>query len=257
MFLQKIIEAKKRETEKLKQELPLSVLREKAEKMPPARDFRKGLADSTCAIIAEIKKSSPSKGLLAGDFDPAGFAVAYAQGGAAALSVLTEKNFFAGRPEHIAKVKTATDLPVLRKDFIIEEWQVWESRVIGADAVLLISEIFEERRLRDFINVAERLGMTPLVEVHAREELKKSISAGAGVIGINNRDLGTFRTDIAASINLAPDIPPGIISVSESGIRNRADIERLLSCGFCAFLVGEALVRSADKTGKMRELLGK
>jgi indole-3-glycerol phosphate synthase len=257
MFLEKIIAAKKRETEQLKKIHPLPVLREKAEALPPARDFRKALADSPCAIIAEIKKSSPSKGILAEDFDPAGFASAYAQGGAAAISVLTERMFFAGHPEHVREVKTATGLPVLRKDFILEEWQVCESRVLGADAVLLIAALLDEQRLRSLIRDVERLGMTPLVEIHSGEELETAASAGAGVIGINNRDLVTFHTDIEVSIGISARIPPGIISVSESGIRSRTDIERLLSCGIRAFLVGEALVRSRDKIQKLKELLGK
>jgi indole-3-glycerol phosphate synthase len=206
------------------------------------------------ALIAELKKASPSRGVLAHTFDPVTLARSYAANGAAALSVLTDEKFFQGHLETLAAVRSAVDLPLLRKDFILEEYQIWESRAFGADAALLIVAALEPARLRDLLHAAKGVGLGALVEVHARGELEIALSIGAPVIGINNRNLQTFETRLETSLDLLPLIPPGPVVVSESGFFSRADVERVVAAGAHAVLVGEALVRATDVAAKVREL---
>ncbi len=225
---------------------------------PPVRDFRRALdAGAGCAIIAEVKRRSPSRGLLRADFDPVRIAREYESHGAAAVSVLTDETFFGGCDADLSVVGSAVTLPILRKEFIIDPYQVYETRAIGADAILLIAAILTEGQLREYRDLAASLGLAALVEIHNRGELEKTLAAGAEIVGINNRDLKTFVTDIRTSITLAPLIPKGRIAVSESGIRTRAEIETLLKAGIRVFLIGETLIAAPEIGPKLGELLGK
>ena len=255
MILDDIIEVKRREVAERKETIPLSALEKTIEGMPPTRDFRKALGGGGCSIIAEVKRRSPSRGVIREDFDPVRIAVAYEQNGAAAVSVLTDETFFGGSSEDLTAVKGAISLPVLRKEFIIDPWQIKETRAIGADALLLIAAILGENELREYRELAASLGLASLVEVHDRRELEKALSSGAEIIGINNRDLRTFTTDIATSLALAPLVPADRIVVSESGIRSRAEIETLMRAGIRAFLIGETLVAAPDIGATLRRLL--
>jgi len=219
------------------------------------RDFAGALRAQRPAIISEIKKASPSKGVLIERFRPAELAQSYERGGAAALSVLTDRDFFQGSLDDLRTARAACSLPVLRKDFTIDEYHVFEAAAAGADAILLIAAILEESEMRDFRELAAEFGMAALVEAHNEPELEKSLRAGAEIIGINNRDLRTFEVSLETSIGLAPKIPDGIIKVSESGIFNAAHIQRLMAAGYNAFLVGERLVRSEDATLALKELV--
>jgi indole-3-glycerol phosphate synthase len=219
------------------------------------RDFRRALAAQTPAIIAEIKKASPSKGLLSPDFDPAHLAVEYQAGGAAALSVLTDHAFFQGSLADLAAARGACQLPVLRKDFTLDENHVTEAAAGGADAILLIAAILEARQIRNLAELAAGYGMASLVEVHDERDLAKAIDSGAEIIGVNNRDLNTFDVNLETSLRLAARIPAGVVKVSESGIASAADIERLRDAGYQAFLVGEHLVKSGDPAAALRALL--
>ena len=225
-----------------------------AERAGTRRDFRKALGGRTAAIIAEIKKASPSKGLLATNFDPARTAEQYEAGGAAAVSVLTDGPFFQGSLADLQAARAAMRLPVLRKDFTIVASQVLEAAAHGADAILLIAAILTEREIRDFREAAARLGMAALVEVHNRRELDVAAAAGADLIGVNNRDLTTFEVALETSLRLAEHMPAGALRVSESGIHGRADIAALRAAGYSAFLVGEHLMRSGDPAAALREL---
>jgi indole-3-glycerol phosphate synthase len=258
MILEKIIEVKRREVAARKALRSRAVLEEMIAGHPPARDFKAALgAEAGCAIIAEVKRRSPSRGLLLMDFDPVRIALEYESHGAAAVSVLTDETFFGGSDADLTAVKDAVILPVLRKEFIIDPYQVCETRAIGADAILLIAANLTEGQLRDHLTLAVSLGLAALVEVRDREELEKALSAGAEIIGINNRDLKTFVTDLRTSITLAPLIPKGRIAVSESGIRTRAEIETLLKAGIRAFLIGETLIAAPEIGPQLKELLGK
>jgi indole-3-glycerol phosphate synthase len=219
------------------------------------RDFASALRSSTPAIISEIKKASPSKGLLIENFHPADLAQSYQRGGAAALSVLTDRDFFQGGIEDLKAARAACSLPVLRKDFTIAEYHVLEAAAAGADAILLIAAILDESEMRAFRELAAEFCMAALVEAHNEPELEKSLRSGAEIIGINNRDLRTFQVSLETSIGLAPKIPAGIVKVSESGIFNAAHIQQLMAAGYNAFLVGERLVRSEDATLALKELV--
>ena len=212
--------------------------------MPPTRDFRRAIGDGDCAIIAEVKRRSPSRGVIREDFDPVRIAGEYERYGAAAVSVLTDETFFGGSDADLTAVKSTISLPVLRKEFIIDPWQILETRAIGADALLLIASILGESQLREYREIAASLGLASLVEVHDRRELETALRAGAEIIGINNRDLKTFTTDIGISLALAPLVPANRIVVSESGIRSRAEIEVLKQAGVRVFLIGETLIAS-------------
>jgi indole-3-glycerol phosphate synthase len=219
------------------------------------RDFRRALAARTPAIIAEIKKASPSKGLLAPDFDPVRLAREYEAGGAAALSVLTDEAFFQGSLADLAAARAVCGLPVLRKDFTLDADHVLEAAAGGADAILLIAAILEAGEIRDLAAVAAGYGMAALVEVHDERELAKALDAGAEIIGVNNRDLTTFEVTLETSLRLAPRIPPEVLKVSESGIHSTRDIERLREAGYQAFLVGEHLMKSPDPAEAIRALV--
>ena len=219
------------------------------------RDFRAGLRARTPAIIAEIKKASPSKGLLAADFVPARIAAAYQAGGAAALSVLTDEHFFQGSLTHLEEARAAVTVPVLRKDFMIAPEQIVEAAAHGADCILLIAAILSERELRDFREAAARWKMAALVEVHNRRELDMAIAAGSDIIGVNNRDLATFQVTLDVSLSLAAHMPTGALLVSESGIHSAADVARLRAAGYSAFLVGEHLMKSGDPAAALRALV--
>ncbi|HBT47073.1 MAG TPA: indole-3-glycerol phosphate synthase TrpC [Peptococcaceae bacterium] len=256
-MLDKILEYKRLETARAREELPLHRLEEICKGLPFTRDFAGALRrGASISLLAEIKKASPSRGVLCPDFDPVMLAGLYTRAGAAALSVLTDERFFHGHPRHIALVKEATPLPLLRKDFIIDEYQIFASRALGADALLLIVAALEEARLREYLALASRLGLAALVETHTPGEIETALRAGVQIIGINNRDLHTFKTDIRTTLELRPLIPPGRLVVSESGIRSRRDVVLLARAGVDAVLVGEALVTSADVEAKIRELFG-
>jgi indole-3-glycerol phosphate synthase len=220
------------------------------------RDFRGALAARTPAVIAEVKKASPSKGILSHDFDPVRIARSYQEGGASALSVLTDEAFFQGSLADLENARAAVGIPVIRKDFTIDTLQILEAAAHGADAILLIAAILSERQIRDFREAAARYRLSALVEVHNRRELDSAIAAGADLIGVNNRNLSTFEVTLDTSIELAQHMPAGAILVSESGIHNAADIVRLRSAGYTAFLVGEHLMKSGDPAAALRELVG-
>jgi indole-3-glycerol phosphate synthase len=256
MMLDQIIETKRREVAARKALRSRAELEARLAAMPPARNFKAALRAS-CAIIAEVKRRSPSRGLLRPDFDPVRIAREYEEHGAAAVSVLTDETFFGGSNVDLTAVKEAVALPILRKEFIIDPYQICEARAIGADAILLIAAILTEDNLRECREMASSLGMASLVEVHDRKDLEKALAAGAVIVGINNRNLKTFETDIRTSLELAPLIPKDRIAVSESGIRTWAEIEILAKSGFRAFLIGETLIAAPEIGTKLKELLGK
>ena len=236
--------------------IPAGELRATAEAMRAGRrDFAAALRSKRPAIISEIKKASPSKGVLVEDFHPAALAAKYEQGGGVALSVLTDRDFFQGSLDDLRAARAACALPVIRKDFTISEYHVLEAAAAGADAILLIVAILDDSQLRAFRELAREFDMAALVEAHDARELGIALRSGAEIVGVNNRDLRTFRVSLDTSIRLAADIPPEVTKVSESGIFNSADIHRLMDAGFDAFLVGEYLVKSGDATRALRELV--
>jgi indole-3-glycerol phosphate synthase len=257
MILDKIVENKKREVADRKAAKPLIELERMIAGMPPTRDFAKAIRVEECAIIAEVKRRSPSRGLLRADFDPVRIALEYEACGAAAISVLTDETYFGGSDADLTAVKQAVALPLLRKEFIIDPYQVYEARAIGADALLLIAAILTDRQLREFRELAASLGLAALVEVHDRKELERTLTVGAEIVGINNRDLKTFVTEIRTSMELAPLIAEDRIAVSESGIRTRGEIEALSKAGIRAFLIGETLIAAPRIGPKLAEMLGR
>jgi indole-3-glycerol phosphate synthase len=218
------------------------------------RDFRVALTAHQPAIIAEIKKGSPSKGTFTDRFDPAGLARQYASGGAAALSVLTDAEFFQGTLTDLETARAASPLPVLRKDFTVDEFHVVEAAAHGADAILLIAAILDESQMRGLRELAARYRMAALVEVHDQFELDSALASGAEIVGVNNRNLHTFEVALETSLRLAQRIPSGVVKVSESGIHSREDVQRLQAAGFHALLVGERLMKSADPAATLREI---
>jgi indole-3-glycerol phosphate synthase len=229
--------------------------RQAEERSASRRDFRAALIDRSPAIIAEAKKASPSRGVLAPDFEPARIASAYERGGAAAISVLTDGPFFQGSLADLEAARASVSLPALRKDFTIASEHVLEAAAHGADAILLIAAILSEREIRDFREAAARFRMAALVEVHNRRELDVAVAAGSEIIGVNNRDLTTFEVTLQTSLELAEHMPKGAILVSESGIHDARDIAQLQSAGYRAFLVGEHLMRSADPAAALARLV--
>ncbi len=235
-----------------------SALRKQAAEADPARDFAGALrGGEKVSVIAEIKRKSPSAGWLNRELNPAGQASVYAHGGASAISVLTDEEYFGGSREDLESARGAVEVPVLRKDFIVDPVQVYEARAMGADAVLLIVRILEGDQLSELLTAAEDLGLAALVEIHDGAELDRALAAGARVIGINNRDLTTFETDLAVAESLAPRVPADRVVVGESGIHGPEDVDRLGAAGVDAVLVGESLVRAADAMDAVANLAGR
>lgn len=258
-ILARILDSKRQEVARARRAVPLETLRREAELLPPPRDFWNALQardGGGTRIIAEIKKASPSAGVIRADFDPLAIAATYARHGAAAISVLTDKPFFQGDLAVLQAVRQHVALPLLRKDFILDAYQLYEARLHGADAVLLIASALEVPVLADLASLSRALGLEPFVEVHTAAELEKALSCDCRLIGINNRDLHTFHTDVATTLELLPQMPPGHRVVSESGIRDRATVERLEAHGVAAFLVGESLMREPDIGAKLDQLRG-
>lgn len=257
MILDKIVAYKRLEVARRKEEEPLSALKREISRLALPRSLSSALtAGKGIEIIAEIKKASPSAGMIAGYIDPASVATDYEMGGAAAISVLTDQKFFAGDISFLSQVRRTVSLPVLRKDFLIDPYQVYEARAYGADAVLLIAAILEGEDLRSFLHLTHELGMEALVEVHDEAEILRVLETGARVIGINNRNLKDLTVSLETTFDLYSRIPAGKVVVSESGIKTRADILRLEKAGIQAVLIGETLMRAPDRVKALRELLG-
>lgn len=257
-ILDEIVTTKRREIEAAKLARPEATVRAAAEAMPPPRDFFSALAaGGSIKLIAEVKKASPSAGIIRADFNPVEIAKIYERHGATCLSVLTDEPYFQGKLEYLREIRATVGLPVLRKDFILDKYQLYEARAAGADAVLLIAECLDDCNLRALHNEAVALGMTPLVELYDAENLKRVFDAGATLIGINNRDLRTFKTDLEHSMRMRKQVPDECVLVAESGIRTRADVERLEAAGVDAILVGETLMARPEIGEAVEELLGK
>jgi indole-3-glycerol phosphate synthase len=254
-ILDRIVEARRESIAHRKRVLPDVALKIAVEKkVPPPRDFVGALTRKGINIIAELKKASPSKGSLREEYAPAVLAFGFEAAGAAALSVLTEEDFFQGSLGDLKEASRATKIPILRKDFIIDPWQVWEARAVGADSFLLIAAILSDASLKELLELGRALKMEPLIEVHDREELERVIAAGARIIGVNNRDLRDFRVHLETSLGLIEVIPDECIAVSESGLRTAADLERLRAAGFDAFLIGEHFMKEVDPGTALRAL---
>ncbi len=258
-ILQRILETKRGEIEAARRVLPQDELEARARAAPAPRDFvgalRAKIAAGRTAVIAEIKRASPSKGLLRADFDPAAIARSYEAGGAACLSVLTDRQYFQGAPEHLVAARAACALPVLRKDFVIEPYQLYESRAMGADCILLIAAALQAETMRELEAIALSLGMAVLVEVHDSVELDAALTLSTPLIGINNRDLRSFETRLETTLSLRSRIPRARIPVSESGISGGADVSRLRLAGVDCLLIGERFMRATDPGKALAELL--
>ncbi|HEX2260931.1 MAG TPA: indole-3-glycerol phosphate synthase TrpC [Candidatus Binatia bacterium] len=256
-FLSTIVDHVKAQVEERQRKMPASVLRERPLFHTPTRDFAGSLTGSSRRIIAEVKRASPSKGLIRDNCEPVEVAKDYAGHGASAISVLTEERFFQGSLSYLEQIRGTVALPLLRKDFIIDPYQLTEARSYGADAVLFIAALLEPSRLRELREQATALSLDMLVEVHTEEELNAAIKAGAQLVGINNRDLRTFEVSLATTERLAPLIPTGMVAVCESGIDTVEQIRRVEELGIHVFLIGEALMRAAQPGKKLKELLEK
>ena len=260
MILDEIIGNKKNELDRLKADFPVrglvQGLKMRIKQLPPARDFVKAVKGDGIKIIAEVKKASPSKGIIRKNFNPVEIARIYEANGASAISVLTEEKYFQGHMDYLREIKDRVSIPVLRKDFIFDEYQVYESRAAGADAILLIAGILKKDKIDEFLKLSHSLGMSCLVEVHNEDDLEKVLSTKARFIGINNRDLKTFKTDIKTTLNLIAKIPKDRVVVSESGINSYNDVDMLKRKGIHIFLVGGPLMRENDIGKKLRELRG-
>ena len=256
MILQKIVERKKQRVQEEKREEPLEELLLKIQLQSPCRDFKMALDKREISLISEVKKASPSRGVMKEDFDPAQIAMEYEKAGVDAVSVITEEEFFLGRPEYLETVRDIVSVPVLRKDFIIDTYQIYQSRAMGADAILLIASILTGEELLEFYETAKGIGLHCLVETHTVEEVEKALSAGADIIGINNRDLSTFKTDISKTAEIIKHIPKGKTTVSESGIMSGDDSKRVHEMGADAVLVGQSIMESGSIGEKVKELRG-
>jgi indole-3-glycerol phosphate synthase len=257
-ILDRIVAAKRAEVAAARQEVSLKRLRQAAEARRDVRPFGNALktpGPSGVNIIAEVKRASPSKGVIRTGLDPGALAASYAAGGAAAISVLTEKNFFLGSPQDLQRTRSAAPLPVLRKDFIVSDYQVYESAAMGADALLLIVRILSETELAELAALAASLGLAALVEVYSEQDLESAGRAGARLIGINNRNLKSFDTDLGHTLRLVPLLGPDQVAVAASGIRTREDIQRYLAHGVFNFLIGESLVRSENPATFLKDLM--
>jgi len=257
-ILAEIITHKRREVAELRKRHRLEQLGIKAHPLKDGGAFQRALTNPGMSLIAEIKKASPSAGVIREDFDPAALARAYAEAGAAAISVITDRKFFQGDLAYLADAaQAAPGVPLLRKDFIIDPYQVYEARLKGASAILLIAAALTQEELASLRTLAATLGMDALVEVHDAAELAKALRSGAKIVGVNNRDLRSFTVSLETTLRLRPAIPAGVVVVAESGIKTREDVLRLEEAGVDAILVGESLMRSADVAAKARELLGR
>ena len=259
-ILERILARKREEVEAARAAVPFARMQQRAAAAPPPRDFvgalRAKIAAARPAVIAEIKKASPSKGLLRADFDPAALARSYEAGGAACLSVLTDRDFFQGSPEHLAQARSACRLPALRKDFITEPYQVYESRALGADCILLIAAALARQDMQGLEAAAASLGMAVLVEVHDASELAAALTLQTPLLGINNRDLRTFETRLETTLELLASVPQGKTVITESGILAPPDVARMRARSVNAFLVGEAFMRAPDPGAQLARLFG-
>jgi indole-3-glycerol phosphate synthase len=256
MILDRIVSYNLEELEHKKRRLPLAKLQRMALQQSPALNMASALRGDGIRLIAEVKKASPSKGIIRSDFNPVEIAKIYATNGATAISILTEGRHFQGSLDHLKNIRRAiTDIPLLRKDFIVDPYQVYESRAYGADSLLLIVAILKSETLQDLLRLSHELNMTCLVEVHNEAEVEIALKSEARIIGINNRDLNTLDVDIATTERLLPHIPKDRIVVSESGIKSRADIEKLRRSGIDAVLIGEYLMSAPDIGARMKELI--
>jgi indole-3-glycerol phosphate synthase len=259
-ILQRIVETKRGEIRAARAAVPLAEMERRACEAPPVRDFvgalRGKIAGGQPAVIAEVKRASPSKGLLRENFDPVGIARSYERGGAACLSVLTDREYFQGAPEHLAAARGACALPVLRKDFVIDPYQVFESRAMGVDCILLIAAVLDLAAMRELENRAVALGMAVLVEVHDGAEMEKALQLGTPLVGINNRDLRSFETRLETTLELMARVPAPRIVVTESGLTEKKGVVRLWDAGVRAFLVGEALMRAEEPGEELSRLFG-
>lgn len=256
--LDRIVAHKREELAGRVRQTPPAEMRRRAADAPPARPFHAALRCSGGRgprLIAEVKGSSPSAGTIRAEFDPAAIARTYAAAGASAVSVLTDARFFAGADEHLVRVRGSVEIPILRKDFTVDPYQVYEARAIGADAVLLIAAVLDRGTLADLGALAAELGMAALVEAHSEAELDAALAVRAPLVGINNRNLDTLETSLEVTRRLRPRVPPGVTVVAESGIEHRHDVEEMKRLGVDAILVGTALMRSADPGARIRELL--
>jgi len=264
-ILDQILDRTRADVAERKARVPLAELRARCRDRAPARDFLGALRrepdvrsrrGGNIRVVAEVKKASPSRGVIRPDFDPPALARAYAAAGANAISVLTDAPFFQGDLSHLVAVRGTVTLPILRKDFHVDPYQLWEARDAGADAVLLIAAALSPRQLQDLAGLARELGLAALVEVHARPELDAALASGAALVGINNRDLGTFHVSLETTAGLLPHVPAATVVVSESGISEPAQVARLTAAGVDAILVGEGLLRHADVGSALRSLVG-
>jgi indole-3-glycerol phosphate synthase len=256
-ILDEIVATKRREIERAREVRPEGELRELLATAPAVRDFFAPLAaGGPIKLIAEVKKASPSAGVIRPDFDPVEIARVYDAHGASCISVLTDEHYFQGRLDYLSQIRAAVPRPVLRKDFILDVYQLLEARVAGADAVLLIAECLDDCNLRKLFNETLALGMTPLVELYEPENLPRVLDAGATLIGVNNRDLHSFKVDLEHSIRLRKRVPTDCVFVAESGIKTHADVDRLAAAGVDAILVGESLTRERDIGAAVDRLLG-
>lgn len=257
-ILDSILTHKQGEVQARRAALPDAAVQARAKDAPPPRDFLAALQTpkmGRVALIAEVKKASPSAGIIRADFDPVQIARIYEGNGAACLSVLTDEKFFQGHDDYLKAVLKAVSLPVIRKDFVVSDWQIYESRALGADAVLLIVAALSPTQIKGYAALAAELGMAALVEVHTEAEMQVALDAGATLIGINSRNLNTFVTDLTTVAQLAAMVPAGVTLVAESGLRSPADVAQVADAGAKAILVGETLMRSADIGAAVRALL--
>jgi len=258
MILDKIVADVTIDLAEKKKRVPLAEIAKIASVQPQPLDFAAAMRDGKIRLIAEVKKASPSKDIICPNFNPVNIAGIYADNGAAAISVLTEPKYFLGSLDYLRDIKkalAAKPLPLLRKDFIFDPYQIYEARAYGADCVLLIVSILSPQKLSELLQLSRQLGMMNLVEVHNAAEIEIALRSGAVIIGINNRDLNTFKVDLKTTSKLRPLIPPDRLIVSESGIKTRKDMEELQGCGVNAALIGEALIAAPDIAAKMKELL--